>query len=780
MSKGRKPRPSPSLTAEMHAKRVKLGMRAVLALFVFVLLHDIIWASFKHTLDLEARVAGAVASIDAEAAGLRAVIALAPTAGDAATLPKELRGRADWIANIKTGESAPQNSEKRYAAKLANSADFTTLGHAVGETGTLIIGNKTKNQRFVIAQLPIDALLEANTTAETRGAFISHATYEFGKTSYPASTFDASGFNLMQWPPSVTKCQSFATLTSARICLSEPLKAFQIIPLIVNGFKLFLLAILAYFLRRLRTKPTNNFDAKKLGKALDMHDVAYWQFDATTFIMNGAASARLGFVADAPLTMQEFLAHVPGAYHAGVLENFRNGTKEGFVRLEIPFSIRDQIIWMAMEGHGVVSDGTPILAGTFHNITHIYARMMESGVTSRRLQEALNLYAGPFALWDSKQRLIFWNGAFERDFGLSGRVQMGQTYDRVSRRRASSVKSESMVEAEPDSIVFELFSDKFIKVIERRVPNQGMITLGVDITENVKNQQALSSQQTNLKSMVRKLELSEGRAGELTRKYAEEKKKAERAAKSKTDFLSNMSHELRTPLNAINGFSEMINTEIFGPVGDPRYKEYAGDIHASGQHLLEMINDILDMAKIEAGKMTINAQPLDPVDPVKVAMRMVHGRAREKGIKLLFMGAKGLPEIKADHRAIRQMILNLTSNAIKFTAYGGEVRVRVDHGNSGIVFAVEDTGVGIPQDEIGRLAKPFEQASTTQDADHEGTGLGLALTKAFTDLHNGRFYIESELGVGTVVAFELPLDPEIGLEANVHAMNHSENIADVA
>ena len=253
------------------------------------------------------------------------------------------------------------------------------------------------------------------------------------------------------------------------------------------------------------------------------------------------------------------------------------------------------------------------------------------------------------------------------------------------------------------------------------------------------------------------LERSEGRERELSRKYSEEKAKAEHAAHTKSAFLANMSHELRTPLNAINGFSEILSNELYGPMGDERYKGYAQDILTSGQHLLDMINDILDMAKIEAGKMTIDPQPIDPVDPVDAAVRMIRRKAEDKEIEMVLDAQPNIPEIDADHRAIRQMVLNLVSNAIKFTDAGGKITVAVEQRGPEIYVGVTDTGIGIPAEDLPRLATPFEQVSGTKDRNYEGTGLGLALTKSFAEMHGGRMILSSIEGEGTTVAFTLPI-----------------------
>jgi two-component system cell cycle sensor histidine kinase PleC len=218
-----------------------------------------------------------------------------------------------------------------------------------------------------------------------------------------------------------------------------------------------------------------------------------------------------------------------------------------------------------------------------------------------------------------------------------------------------------------------------------------------------------------------------------------------------------MSHELRTPLNAINGFSEIMAGEMFGPLGDARYKGYAGDILKSGQHLLSLINDILDMAKIEAGKMTLHYEAVDLIEVCEDAIRLMRGKAMESGLALT-LDAGDLPEVEADYRGLKQVMLNLISNAVKFTPEGGSITVSVQPMTTGrIRIAVVDTGIGIAAEDLARLAQPFEQVEGQHSKTTQGTGLGLALTKSLIELHGGQMVMESKPGAGTTVSFDIPV-----------------------
>jgi two-component system cell cycle sensor histidine kinase PleC len=344
-----------------------------------------------------------------------------------------------------------------------------------------------------------------------------------------------------------------------------------------------------------------------------------------------------------------------------------------------------------------------------------------------------------------------------RIFGLENTARVGMGYDTVMLAQAANILERRATQTEDGAEIIRTRNGIWYKIVERATSTGGMITMGLDVSADVKYEVELQQQQSKLRKFVVELERSEGHAAELARKLNEEKLRAERSANSKSAFLANMSHELRTPLNAINGFSEILSEEMYGPLGDERYKGYAQDILASGQHLLDMINDILDMAKIEAGKMTVELQPIDLVDPVDAAVRMIRRKAEDKGIKMSLVANEGLPLVDADHRAIRQMILNLVSNAIKFTDEGGEIRVSIDQKGDQLRVAVKDNGIGIPEEALPRLAAPFEQVTETRDRNYEGTGLGLALTKSFAEMHGGKLVIASQEGKGTQVSFFLPI-----------------------
>jgi two-component system cell cycle sensor histidine kinase PleC len=233
---------------------------------------------------------------------------------------------------------------------------------------------------------------------------------------------------------------------------------------------------------------------------------------------------------------------------------------------------------------------------------------------------------------------------------------------------------------------------------------------------------------------------------------------AESANASKTAFLANMSHELRTPLNAILGFSEIIARECLGPVGSPRYKEYAGDIHSSGAHLLSLINDLLDVAKIEAGRMEIEPQIIETGRALDGALKFVGARARDRRQALTINVDDDATILYADERALKQIVINLVSNAVKFTQEGGRIEVTAKRNKAGdFELVVADNGPGIPREKVNRIFKPFSRVDNRYDSENSGTGLGLALVRGLAELHGGRAWMDSEEGKGTGVHVVLPM-----------------------
>ena len=249
------------------------------------------------------------------------------------------------------------------------------------------------------------------------------------------------------------------------------------------------------------------------------------------------------------------------------------------------------------------------------------------------------------------------------------------------------------------------------------------------------------------------------KAAELSRlnlQLVEAKQRAEEANHSKTEFLARVSHELRTPLNAIIGFSELMTSGMFGPIAPDRYATYVRDILVSGRHLLDLVNDVLDLSKVEAGKMTLREQVIDLAQLDEQIIRLIERAAAEKELTLEVAAAPGLPRISADLRAVKQMLLNLLSNAVKFTLPHGRVSLIMAAEDGRVTIAVDDTGIGIAPENIAGCFQPFDQVDNVLTRRFEGSGLGLAITKALVELHGGEIRLTSTVGVGTNVRLIFP------------------------
>ncbi|MGE5502987.1 MAG: ATP-binding protein [Actinomycetota bacterium] len=281
-----------------------------------------------------------------------------------------------------------------------------------------------------------------------------------------------------------------------------------------------------------------------------------------------------------------------------------------------------------------------------------------------------------------------------------------------------------------------------------------------DVTARVAAERQLQQSKESLERRVaertRALEAEVAEHIEAQRALERAKEQAELANRAKTELLANISHELRTPLNAIIGFSEIMTSELFGPLGSERYRTYAEDIHGSGRHLLAVINDILDIAKIEAGEMTLDINAVDLGDVASAAARIVEGRAEMGSVRLLQDLPPGLPPVAADRRRLLQIFVNLLSNAVKFTPEGGTVHVGAEVDDAFVSILVADTGIGMSADEVALALQPFRQVDGGLARRYEGTGLGLPLAKSFVDLHGGSLEISSTKGGGTTVTVRLP------------------------
>ena len=413
-------------------------------------------------------------------------------------------------------------------------------------------------------------------------------------------------------------------------------------------------------------------------------------------------------------------------------------------------------------------EGGPHLIGIAVDITEQKTLVERTVEADLRLRDAIETIPEAFVVWDAQNRLVLCNSNFQELHNLpDAAIEAGASYESVvAAGRKPVVRSKVTSEGQiPGARTFEAQLDdgRWLHISERRTKDGGYVSVGTDITNIKLHEEKLMDSEKRLMATVadlrhsqQKLERQAEEVADLAEKYAEEKTRAEEANQAKSKFLANMSHELRTPLNAIIGFSEIMESSMFGPLGSDKYGEYCRDIHQSGQYLLEVINDILDMSKIEAGRIRLDAEQIELEPFLNDAMRVVSGRANDKRLKLTARIGRGI-RLTADHRLLKQIVLNLLSNAVKFTPEGGRVTIRARATSGWVSISIADTGIGIPEEALARLGRPFEQVESQLTKSHQGSGLGLAIARSLTELHHGAMRIRSTPGIGTMVLLRLPI-----------------------
>ena len=497
-----------------------------------------------------------------------------------------------------------------------------------------------------------------------------------------------------------------------------------------------------------------------------------WEWDLSTdqMFMSDVTGAIFGWGGGGVVSGHEVLERVSPDHRERVRQALSTAAVYGGfdVSFRVPAPQGGRPIWIDARGQAFGQpghEGYTRIIGVALDVTEERMAQARAQAAESRLRDAIESVSEAFVLWDRHGRLLLCNQNFRSVFSLEPRLlKPGATRDEVNRFAQLAIQQETpSADGKRGVREAELVNGRWIQISERRTAEGGLVMTAADITAIKTQEEARRQNEEQLQQAVVNLERSQEQLSELARKYEMEKVRAEGANKAKSEFLANMSHELRTPLNAINGFSEIMVGEMFGSLGDPRYKGYAQDILSSGQHLLALINDILDMSKIEAGKMSLKFEPLSLEEVTEDAVRLVRNRAEAAGLTLS-IAFPHLPEVEADYRAVKQVLLNLLSNAIKFTPRGGRITViaegRRDPLGEHVRVSVQDTGIGIAQDDLTRLAQPFEQVENQHSKTTQGTGLGLALTKSLVEMHGGLLDMQSAPGEGTLVSFSIPVRRE--------------------
>jgi len=318
-----------------------------------------------------------------------------------------------------------------------------------------------------------------------------------------------------------------------------------------------------------------------------------------------------------------------------------------------------------------------------------------------------------------------------------------------------------------------LSGGRWVLISQQRMSDGSVVGIRTDLTPQKRRE-------AELEAAHKQLEKQAGTLVELAEKLEEARLSAVEASRAKTRFLAHMSHELRTPLNAVLGFTRLMDDELFGPIGVPKYKEYIGLIHESGAHLLSLINDVLDLSKIEAGRMELDKRHISVADLAAGSTRLMEGLAKDRQIKLLVQIMPGCVTIYGDERSLKQIVINLLSNALKFTRAGGRVTLSIArHDDGGTALTVVDTGIGMTADDILKALDPFGQVDGEIARQHHGTGLGLPLVKAMAEAHGGLLSIDSEPGLGSTMTVYLPGAPAL-IDADMAEAEAAEALAAAA
>lgn len=372
------------------------------------------------------------------------------------------------------------------------------------------------------------------------------------------------------------------------------------------------------------------------------------------------------------------------------------------------------------------------------------------------------------AVWDRHNRLMLCNRKFRQFYRIAEASALnGASFEDVQAQAGLPI-AQHPAEARGLAGRWQ-FQNKqlpcggWLKIGEYSTGDGTLVSFGTNVTASKLSERRVLEREQEMRAKVdgfeqsrRQLEIQARQLRELAESYNEEKIRAEAANQAKSEFLANVSHELRTPLNAIIGFSEMMRDGVLGPIGNPKYESYVKDIYASGRYLLEMINDILDMSKIEAGRMTLSPEWVMLSPLFEECLTVVHPSAIEGKVELVRSGNSDL-SVFADKRALKQVLINLLANAVKFTLPGGKVSLRAYRYRNSLRIAIADTGVGIAKHDLGRLGRPFEQVGNQLTKGHKGTGLGLAISRSLVEMHGGKLDIKSRVGEGTTVTCILPL-----------------------
>jgi two-component system cell cycle sensor histidine kinase PleC len=434
------------------------------------------------------------------------------------------------------------------------------------------------------------------------------------------------------------------------------------------------------------------------------------------------------------------------------------------------FRIRDtrgEWIWIRARAQ-VIHEGrerTPHLVGIAVDISEQVRLAERSAAADLRLRDAVETISEAFVLWDTQNRLVLCNAKFQRLHGLPAEcIVPGTPYAAAMAQSQSFAEQAEALPNDGAGRVYEarLVDGRWLQINERRTKDGGYVSVGTDISALKQHEQQLLDSERRLMATVadlrksrQTLEFQAQQLAELAERYLEQKAEAEGANRAKSDFLANMSHELRTPLTHIIGFAEVMEQQYFGEIGNERYVQYANHIRQSGQYLHGVISDVLEMSRLDAGQIALQAREIDLAPTLAEAVEAHRAPAAAKQVEIAF-DAPADSRVVADPELLRRVVDILMKNALKFTPEGGRISVRAIRQGAAHDIIVEDSGCGMNEEELTRVCRPFEQRSPLMQDGMKGPGLGLSIAHSLVELHGGELRIDSAPGQGAKVCIHLP------------------------
>ena len=526
----------------------------------------------------------------------------------------------------------------------------------------------------------------------------------------------------------------------------------------------FILVTGAFFaLRRVETitdevvRARQERDQLKLQQAaLEQAGVGVWSVGQGQVSLPRGLRMQLGFAAREVVVPLSEIHTLFAPSEAARVSRFFAGERE---RLDGRFLILDA----TNQPRSVYFNASPNKQDCWGTVQVISEAALDDGRSRQlvqRLHETLEAIPQAFLHWDADGVLVAWNDQFRHIFDIRAEdIRTGMSAESLARvcRIDSSLMRRYFTPPTGHSGEEEAIfpDDRVVRIIRRKTIGDGWVCIGHDITDAKAESEARARKERELQMTVDILEQSRSDLSELNERYGIEKQRAEDANRAKSEFLANISHELRTPLNAINGFSALMQSELYGPVGHEKYTEYVADIHDSGQHLLSLIDDILDLSKVEAGKMELRLNQFDLEKLLDESVRVIEHQTRSQNIRL-HTAFDNVPSVYGDARAIKQVVLNLLTNAVKFTPQDGRITITAIADLESVTVMIADTGSGMEPENLKRLGTPFVTFGSAQMRNKQGTGLGLALSKSLLEAQDSILCMASEKNRGTLAAFTVP------------------------